>query len=61
MERICTLKLEQLPTVMRFGVKHIQPDMLMQFALYSEGLFYLKVGKDKHRAVKCFIKALTTT
>jgi hypothetical protein len=36
---------------MRLGLAHLPKDMLLQFVLYVEGLFDLRVCRNKEKAI----------
>jgi hypothetical protein len=60
-ERIRLLRLNPLPKIMRYGLALFSSDNLEQYVLYLEGLFNLRVCKNKEAAIKLFEQSLTST
>ena len=55
------MNLDELPQIKRFGLAKFPKDNLLQFALYLEGLYNLKVRVDKDKAIEKFIESLKIT
>jgi hypothetical protein len=53
-DQIKTLTFPDTLPLMRLGLAHLPKDMLLQFVLYLEGLFNLKIRRNKDAAILFF-------
>jgi len=60
-DQIKTLTYPDTLPLMRLGLAHLPKDMLLQFVLYLEGLFNLKIRRNKDAAILFFTQSLTST
>ena len=58
-DKIQTLNLEELPQIKRFGLAKLPKDNLFQYLLFLEGLYHLKVLRDKDKAIEKLLESLT--
>ena len=58
-DKIQTLNLEDLPQIKRFGLAKLPKDYLFQYLLFLEGLYHLKVLRDKDKAIEKLLESLT--
>ena len=58
-DKIQTLNLEDLPQIKRFGLAKLPKDNLFQYLLFLEGLYHLKVLRDKDKAIEKLLESLT--
>ena len=58
-DKIHTLNLKDLPQIKRFGLAKLPKDNLFQYLLFLEGLYHLKVLRDKDKAIEKLLESLT--